>query len=104
MFTTNSRYASLPVLQWTAPDGTQISYVSRRFLPPADQYQLLILHTVTDTDRLDNVTAQYLDDPQQFWRICDANEVMSPFELTATVGGTIRITLPQGIPGPSRNA
>ena len=103
MFAPTSRYASLPVATYTTSNGGQIAYVRRRFLPQPGTFNLLLTHTVTDSDRLDNVTNQYLDDPQQFWRICDANDVMSPFELTDTVGRTIRITLPQGIPVP-RNA
>lgn len=103
MFAPTSRYAALQIATYKTSDGRQISYVRRRFLPSLDSFSLLLLHSVTDSDRLDNVTAQYLDDPQQFWRICDANDVMSPFDLTGTVGATIRITLPQGIPGP-RNA
>ena len=51
-------------------------------------------------DRLDNITAKYLGDPEQFWRMCDANGAIRPDELTETIGNTIRITLPQGIPGP----
>ncbi|MFL5804527.1 MAG: hypothetical protein ACJ8CR_22625 [Roseiflexaceae bacterium] len=43
--------------------------------------------------------AGYLDDPEQFWRICDANRAMRPDELTETVGRRLRITLPEGIPG-----
>ena len=35
-----------------------------------------------DGDRLDNVSAQYLGDPEQFWRLCDANNAMEPEELT----------------------
>jgi hypothetical protein len=100
MFCATSRYASLPTSTYTAPDGTIISYVTRRFLPQTDSFTLLLLHTVTDSDRLDNVTNQYLDDPQQFWRVCDANDSLSPFDLTSTPGSTISITLPQGIPGP----
>lgn len=103
MFASTSRYYSLPVATYSTPDGRQIAYVRRRFLPQPGTFNLLLLHTVTDSDRLDNITNQYLDDPQQFWRICDANGVLSPFELTDTVGRMIRITLPQGIPAP-RNA
>ena len=99
MFLPGSRYANLPLVSWTDPTGAIISYVSRRFLPTGDEFDLLLLHTVIAGERLDNITAQYLDDPQQFWRVCDANEAMSPFDLTATPGQTIRITLPQGIPG-----
>jgi len=102
MFDPTSRYAQLPTLTWTSPSGQQLSYVSRRELPQPDEYDLLLQRTVTDSDRLDNITAQYLDDPTQFWRIADANSAMSPFDLTDEVGSTIDITLPQGIPGPSR--
>lgn len=107
MFSANSRYYGLPVLKWTPPNSktpgySAISYVSRRFLAGADQFDLLQVHTVREGDRLDNITAQYIDDPQQFWRIADANEAVSPFDLTSIAGRTIRITLPQGIPGPSR--
>jgi len=34
MFPKNSRYAPVDVLMWTAPDGHQIAYLRRRFLPP----------------------------------------------------------------------
>ena len=96
MFASTSRYATLHASTYTTPDNRQIAYVARRFLPQLNSFTLLLLHTVTDSDRLDNITAQYLDDPQQFWRICDANDQMSPFDLTATPGETIDITLPQG--------
>jgi hypothetical protein len=104
MFSIGSRYYGLPVLTSQTSTGDQIAYVSRRFLPQTDEFDLLLLHTVTEGERLDNITAQYLDDPQQFWRVCDANGAMSPFDLVAEPGQTIRITLPQGIPGPLRNA
>jgi len=103
MFAANSRYYSLATGNYQTPDGRTIAYVSRRFLPQSGQFALLLMHTVTDSDRLDNIACQYLSDPQQFWRICDANGAMSPFDLTQTPGQTVLITLPQGIPGP-RNA
>ena len=37
-------------------------------------------------DRLDNLAARYLGDPEQFWRLCDANGAMRPEELVANVG------------------
>lgn len=103
MFVMGSRYYSLPLLKWEAKDGKEVGYVSRRFLPSGDEFDLLLEHRVAEGERLDTITAQYLDDPEQFWRICDANETMSPFELTDPVGRKIRITLPQGIQRP-RNA
>jgi hypothetical protein len=103
MFSMGSRYYALPLLKWEAKDGSEVGYVSRRFLPSGNEFDLLLEHRVAEGERLDTITAQYLDDPEQFWRICDANEATSPFDLTDPVGRKIDITLPQGIPGP-RNA
>ena len=105
MFEPSSRYNSLAVKTITviAADGEprEIRYVERRFLPPPDMGTTLVEHVVSQGDRLDNVTGQYLGDPEQFWRLCDANNAMQPDELTGTVGRVIRITLPEGIPAPS---
>jgi hypothetical protein len=56
---------------------------------------------VTQGERLDIIAATYLGDPEQFWRICDANNAMRPDELTETPGRQLRITLPEGIQGPA---
>ena len=57
----------------TTPDGKTIVYLRRRFVPASEQFALVQEHTVTDGDRLDNLSAQYLGDPELFWRLCDAN-------------------------------
>jgi hypothetical protein len=98
-FPPNSRYASLATAQFTAPDGRTVTYLKRRFLPPPENFALLQTYVVVQGDRLDNVTAKFLGDPVQFWRLCDANRAMRPGELTATIGRRLRITLPEGIPG-----
>jgi hypothetical protein len=97
-FPSTSRYYGIPTETIQGADGQTVIYLSRRFLPPPDNFALLRFHTVMQGERLDNITAKYLNDPQQFWRICDANGVMQPDELTETVGREIRITLPQGVP------
>jgi len=98
-FPPTSRYYGLATATLTTADGRQITYLERRFLPPADDFALLLLHTVEEGERLDNIAAKYMDDPTMFWRIADANAAMRPQELTETPGRTLRITLPQGIPG-----
>jgi hypothetical protein len=99
MFEPNSRYASLPVADATVPgpDGEPraVRYVRRRFLPPPENQAAIVEHTVVQGDRLDNVTARYLGDPTQFWRVCDANGVLRPEELTEESGRRILIALPQ---------
>ncbi len=38
-------------------------------------------------------------DPQLYWRLCDANVVLDPDELTREAGRRLRVTLPAGVPG-----
>jgi len=98
-----SRYYGIDTAAVPLADGRMVVYLLRRFVPSPDNFALLQYHTVVQGERLDNLTAKYLNDPEQFWRICDANRAMRPDELTAVVGRKIRITLPEGIP-PMPNA
>lgn len=98
MFTPGSRYYLIKTSEIVRPDGKKIVYVLRRFVPQQNRFVTLLEHTVEEGDRLDVITAKYLEDPEQFWQICDANGVMRPEELTETVGRSVRITLPEGIP------
>ena len=94
-----SRYFGIEIATLTQPDGTTVSYLRRRFVPPPTRFELLQEVTIARGDRLDNVAASTLGDPEQYWRICDANNAMRPADLER-VGLRIRITLPEGIPGP----
>lgn len=95
MFPVTSRYYGIETAKFVTPSGRQIVYLRRRFLPLATT-AILTEHTVTQGDRLDNITARYLGDPEQFWRLCDANNTMHPDELTAELGRRINISLIQG--------
>ncbi len=99
MFSINSRYYGIATATLETAGGETINYVRRRFVPPPENFALLLEHVVSEGERLDNITAQYLGDPEQFWRVCDANGAIRPEELVETVGRRIRITLPEGIPG-----
>lgn len=96
-----SRYHGIEIAEITLPDGRTVKYLRRRFVAPPGEFSLLAQHTVVEKDRPDNVSAKYLGDALQAWRIADANAVLRPGELTEEVGTTIRITLPQGVPGTS---
>lgn len=98
-FPPTSRYYGLATATLTDAGGRTTVYLRRRFVPQPERFALLQEHTVAEDERLDNITARYLGDPEQFWRLCDANRALSPAELTATVGRRLRITLPEGIPG-----
>lgn len=97
-FSPTSRYYQAKVAKYTTRNGREIAYLRRRFVPPPEKFATLTEHSVSDGDRLDNITALYLGDPEQFWRICDANVALNPGELESPIGRRIRITLPEGIP------
>lgn len=98
-FPINSRYYGIETSKLWRPDGNTIIYLRRRFVPAPERFALLQEHVVTQGERLDNITAHYVGDPEQFWRVCDANGAMRPDELTETIGRRLRVTLPEGIPG-----
>jgi hypothetical protein len=100
-FPTDSRYYGTSTLQYTAPNGQTITYLTRRFVPQpgAPNFATVATHVVKQGDRLDLIAAKYLGDPLMFWLICDANGTLCPEQLVATLGATINITMPQGVPG-----
>jgi hypothetical protein len=98
-FPPTSRYALTPTTSLVCADGSMVTYLKRRFVPAPENFALLQWHRVVQGERLDNIAAQYLGDPEQFWRLCDANRALRPPELTETIGRKLRITLPEGIPG-----
>lgn len=99
MFDPTSRYAGLAILSHvrTDPDGQprEIRFVERRFIPSNASSITLLEHTVTEGERLDNLTAKYLGDPAQFWRVADANHALRPEEITSEVGRRFRLAMPQ---------
>jgi hypothetical protein len=99
MFPPTSRYAGIETATLEVSPGRSVVYLRRRFAPDPTHLALLTEHLVVEGDRLDNITAAYLTDPEQFWRVADANAAMRPDELTERIGRRLRITLPEGVPG-----
>ena len=95
MFDHTSRYYAIETARITTKDGRTIAYKRRRFLPQGDDMPPLVDVTVSHGDRLDIIANRTLGDPEQFWRICDANNAMNPQELTEEPGQTIRVPIPQ---------
>jgi hypothetical protein len=95
VFEHTSRYYDLETATYTTPDGRVVAYKRRRFLPRGGEMSLLAEVTVTRGDRLDLIAARTLGDPEQFWRVCDANDAMNPVILTEEPGRTLRVPVPQ---------
>jgi len=94
MFEHTSRYYAIEAATITLANGKTAAYKRRRFLPDASAMQTLTEVTVVQGDRLDLITARTLGDPEQFWRVCDANTVLDPLELEEP-GRVVRVPVPQ---------
>jgi hypothetical protein len=95
----NSRYARAPVLVWTAPDGSQTTYLGRRIIPETRRYTALDHYRSAGDVRIDRLADEYYGDPEQYWRICDANAVENPAEAVAEDGTLVVIPLPLEVSG-----
>lgn len=94
MFESTSRYTDVEDTKLTRDDRQVIVYKKRRFLPFSEEMPLLQETVVVAGDRLDLIAYRTLGDPEQFWRICDANEAMHPLDLTSEPGKVLRIAVP----------
>ena len=93
MFAPNSRYFTLETATIPLPDGRIAAYKRRRFVPGAGSLAQLLEVVVTQDDRIDLITARTLGDPEQFWRVCDANDSLDPTDLVVT-GRRLRVPVP----------
>lgn len=94
MFAKTSRYYNIDTAKLQVSEDKIVVYLRRRFLPPSSSLEIQAEHMVTQGERLDNITAHYLVDPELFWLLCDANDAMRPEELTEEIGRRLKIPLP----------
>ena len=98
MFDKSSRYYTIENATISITDKNDapkiIIYKKRRFIPKMEGSTTLLEHTVSQGERLDNITARYLGDSTQFWRVCDSNLILDPDELTDEIGRRIKISIP----------
>jgi citrate lyase alpha subunit len=92
-----SRYYHIGTAMIDRPDGQPIVYLKRRFVPPPEHYISIQQHIVAQGERLDNITAKYMVDPEQFWQVADANLAMQPQELTEESGRILDIPQEAGL-------
>lgn len=80
MFFPGSRYATAGTYQVALPDGTLVTATR---LPAPRIRPLRGYHPRVEGQRLDLIAAHYLADATAFWRLCDANNALSPAALAA---------------------
>jgi hypothetical protein len=90
MFAPTSRYAQVATAIYTDRDGVQHPYVLLRRFPAAAPTRQQ--HKIAGGERLDLLAFRFFGDPEQFWRLCDANTELRPEDLELP-GTSIRIPL-----------
>ena len=95
-FPPNSRYHGLPTATLVRPGRDPLPYITRRFIPPHETLAVMQEHAVAQGDRLDNLAARYLGDPELYWRLADANGALRPDDLLEPLGRRLLIALPGG--------
>jgi nucleoid-associated protein YgaU len=91
VFFKGSRYELVETATFEAAGGRRIRYKRVRFIPPTPASFGV---AVRQGDRLDLIAERIYQEPELFWRICDANVAVRPDDLIE-VGRTIRIPPPE---------
>ena len=100
-----SRYRGLSLLSFVDGAGREHVYVDRRIVPQPETMAEVARVSVLDGDRIDNIAAAQFGDARWWWRIADANRALAPVDLTGpqSLGRSLRITLPEGVPLPRQS-
>jgi hypothetical protein len=93
-FPPTSRYYGIAVTSLTLPDGTQRTYLKRRFVPQRSDLQAIDSYRVTGGIRADNIAAAVFGDATQMWRLSDANGLDAQ-QLVARPGASLIVATPR---------
>jgi len=99
----SSRYYGANTLEYVGHDGVAVRYLARRIVPQPGVYTSTQTYSVSEGDRIDNLSSKYLGDPLLYWMIADVNSVMDAESLTQTPGKNMQLPLATGVPPGARN-
>lgn len=92
MFAPNSRYASLETLEFQV-SGRTVTYVTRRFVPPPGQLQVIARRQLVNGLRLDQIAFDAFNDATLYWRVADGSEALDPSATAGNSGAIVNITI-----------
>jgi hypothetical protein len=92
MIDSESRYARIGQATMDTGDGTRVMYLRRRMIADPETIPAVrSVYAMESKTRLDLLSALALGDAFAFWRLCDANGAMNPFEVVDECGGRLRV-------------
>jgi hypothetical protein len=93
MFFKGSRYETVVIDRITNAQGQMVPFKRIRFIPDTPARAAVI---VNQGERLDHISQRVYQDPELFWRICDANFALWPPDLAAEPGRIIKVPPAEG--------
>ena len=93
MFGKSSRYYTLPERTWTDPQGREFVYKSFRLVPPPRERSDAFT-SVGQSERLDLVAARTVGRGDLYWKLCDANLALDPFDVIKDGGSRLWVPEP----------
>jgi hypothetical protein len=93
MFFKGSRYENVEADSITNAQGQVIRFKKVRFIPDTPAQAAVV---VNQGERLDHIAQRVYQDPEIYWRICDANLAMWPPDLVAEPGRILKVPPSEG--------
>lgn len=88
MFFKGSRYENVATDNITDAGGRVVKFKKVRFIPDTPARAAVV---VNQGERLDHIAQRVYQDPEVFWRICDANLALWPRDLVADPGRILKV-------------
>jgi len=78
MIDKSSRYVKTGTYAAEDASGEVIEALELRAIPSTSG---IFFHTPREGEWLDTLAQRYFRDPKKFWKICDASDVLDPFDV-----------------------
>lgn len=69
-----------------------------RFVPASDRFTVVQEHRVAAVSGL-IISQRRMADPEQYWRLCDANDTVRLGNAVERLDAVVHIALPEGVTG-----
>jgi len=93
MFFKGSRYENVGTDTLTTAQGQVVRFKKVRFIPDVTARVAVVLN---QGERLDHVAQRVYQNPELFWRICDANFALYPPDVEAEPGRILKVPPAEG--------
>ena len=91
----DGRYARSAILHRAGPDGKEVAYLARRFLPDPAGLTIAGIAAMEPGDRLDLLSARVLGVSTAWWRVADAHRLIDPGALEVPALQRLKVPIPE---------